>query len=306
MTVTLDATSSEADLISLISPWSPRDVKELSKPAFHSGVEVRSNHRARKWRASEASTRKRRRREEARDKQPSLDQFVKKHQQRTQGIQVIADSREMNSDVVKKLIDLGVELKVETLKTGDYVLSDRCVVERKTVSDFCTSIIDGRLFTQVASLRDLYEKPVVLVEGGTLYGSRNVLPQAILGALASVLIDYGVPLVRTESCEETALLLASIARREQLEKKREPRVRVKHKPATMKEAQEFVVAGLPNVDTIRARRLLEAFETVEEVFTKDEEELRHVRGIGKKIAESIRKVLTSKYPKNEGEQRDDN
>lgn len=278
----------------------------MSKPTFHSGVEARSKHTVRKWRASEASTRKRRRRDEARDKQPRLDQFVKKHQHGTQKIRVVADSREMSSDVVKKLIDLGVELKVETLRTGDYVLSDRCVAERKTVSDFCTSIIDGRLFAQAASLRDLYEKPIVLVEGGTLYGTRNVLPQAILGALASVLVDYGVPVLRTESCEETALLLTSIARREQLENKREPRVRVKHRPATIKEAQEFVVAGLPNVDTIRARRLLKTFETVEQVFTKDEEELSHVYGIGKKIAESIRDVLTSKYPQNEGEQHDDN
>lgn len=275
-------------------------MKELSKPTYHSGAEARSKRTVRKWRASEASTRKRRRREEPRDKQPRLDQFVKKHQHGSQGIRVVADSREMNSDVVRKLIDLGVELKVETLRTGDYVLSDRCVAERKTVSDFGTSIIDGRLFAQAASLRDLYEKPIVLVEGGTLYGTRNILPQAILGALASVLVDYGVPVLRTESCEETALLLASIARREQLEKKRELRVRVKHRPATIKEAQEFVVAGLPNVDTIRARRLLKAFETVEEVFTKDEEELSHVHGIGKKIAESIREVLTSKYAENEG------
>jgi len=276
----------------------------LSESPVGPGVKARSAHAPRKRSVGEIPARARRRKEELRDKQPSLDQFVKKHSRKPDAIWVVVDSREKNSDVVKKLVDLGVELKIEMLKTGDYVLSDRCIAERKTVSDFCSSIIDGRLFTQIETLRDSYEKPFVLVEGQTLYGSRNILPQAILGALATILVDYGVPVIRTESGEETALLLASIARREQMEKKREPRVRVKHKLATVKEAQEFVVAGLPNVDAVRARRLLEKFETVERVFTKNEEELGEVPGIGKKIARRIREVLESKYVGSEGERCD--
>lgn len=275
----------------------------MSKSAVRSGVRRRSAHRRRR-RVGGTLARRRRHKKEARDKQPSLDRFVKKHERKSERVRVVVDSREMNSQVVRKLVDLGVEPKIEMLKAGDYVLSDRCVAERKTVADFCTSIIDGRLFTQVTTLRDLYEKPFVLVEGETLYGSRNVLPQAILGALASILVDYGIPVVRTENDEQTALLLASIARREQQDKKREPRIRVKHRPPTMKEAQEFVVAGLPNVDAVRARRLLETFGTVEEVFTKGEEELSQVHGIGKKIAQRIREVASSRYIKNEVEQQD--
>jgi len=275
----------------------------LSEPPVHMGFEARSARKPHRRRVTEILAGTRRRKDRARDRQPSLDQFVKKAEQKNKAIRVVVDSRETSSDVVRKLVDLGVELKIETLKTGDYVLSDRCIAERKTVSDFCASIIDGRLFTQITSLRDSYEKPFVLVEGETLYGSRNILPQAIVGALATVLVDYGVPVVRTESGEETALLLASIARREQLENKREPRVRVKRRPATMKEAQEFVVAGLPSVDAVRARRLLEAFETVEQVFTRSEEELTHVHGIGEKTARRIREVIGSKYVGSEGGRR---
>lgn len=276
----------------------------MSEPPVRLGFKARSARKPHKRRGAEILVGTRRRKDRVRDKQPSLDQFVKKDEQKNKGIRVVVDSRETNSDVVRKLIDLGVELKIETLKTGDYVLSDRCIAERKTASDFCASIIDGRLFTQITSLRDSYEKPFVLVEGETLYGLRNVLPQAIVGALATILVDHGVPVVRTESGEETALLLASIARREQLENKREPRVRVKHRPATVKEAQEFVVAGLPNVDAVRARRLLEEFETVEQVFTKSEEELTQVHGIGKKTARRIREVIGSKYVGSEGDRCD--
>ena len=276
----------------------------MSEPPVRLGFKARSARKRHKRRGAEILVGTRRRRDRVRDKQPSLDQFVKKDEQKNKGIRVVVDSRETNSDVVRKLVDLGVELKIETLKTGDYVLSDRCIAERKTASDFCASIIDGRLFAQITSLKESYEKPFVLVEGETLYGLRNVLPQAIVGALATILVDHGVPVVRTESGEETALLLASIARREQLENKREPRVRVKHRPATVKEAQEFVVAGLPNVDAVRARRLLEEFETVEQVFTKSEEELTQVHGIGRKTARRIREVIGSKYVGSKGDRCD--
>jgi len=61
--------------------------------------------------------------------------------------------------------------------------------------------------------------------------------------------------------------------------------------------QEYVVASLPSVDAVRGRKLLEKFGSVEKVFTASGEELQEVEGIGEKISESIRKVLSAKYAK---------
>jgi Fanconi anemia group M protein len=44
-----------------------------------------------------------------------------------------------------------------------------------------------------------------------------------------------------------------------------------------------------------ARRLLKAFGAVERVFLASDKELQNVEGIGKKISERIRKLLTAPY-----------
>jgi Fanconi anemia group M protein len=52
---------------------------------------------------------------------------------------------------------------------------------------------------------------------------------------------------------------------------------------------------LPNIDNTRARRLLGHFHTVDRVFRASKEELMSVSGIGEKISEEIKRVLTTKY-----------
>ena len=210
-------------------------------------------------------------------------------------VTIIVDIREAGSQIIRELSKFDVKIDLETLKVGDFILSDRVAVEKKTTEDFTSSIIDGRLFTQVMNLKSAYQMPIVLVEGETLYSAREVRPEAVMGALVSVLIDYDVPIVWMRTSPETALFLFSIARREQLKEKREPKIRAEPKPATLTESQEFIVAGLPHVDKVLARRLLKAFGSVEKVFTSSERELQKVEGIGKKISETIRKIVSSKY-----------
>ncbi len=173
----------------------------------------------------------------------------------------------------------------------------RVAVERKTMEDFAASLIDGRLFSQAISLKNAYAMPMILIEGETIYTWRDVRTESIMGALASLMIGYGIPILWARNPVETALLLISIARREQKQEGREPRVRAEPKPATLKEMQEYVVASLPSVDAVRGRKLLEKFGSVEKVFTASGEELQEVEGIGEKISESIRKVLSAKYAK---------
>jgi Fanconi anemia group M protein len=107
-------------------------------------------------------------------------------------------------------------------------------------------------------------------------------------------IDFGVPILFTKDERETAAILATMLRREGREK-REPRIRGDKRLASLQEQQESVVAGLPNVNIVLARRLLGKFKSVLNVFNAGEEDLEKVRGIGKRTAEEIRKVLTSRY-----------
>jgi Fanconi anemia group M protein len=230
--------------------------------------------------------------------QIKIEKFVSsklKEETMVEQIVVIVDARELGALVTRELAKLGAYLKSETLEVGDFILSDRVVVERKDVDDFASSIIDGRLFEQAGRLRDSFTKPIIVVEGERLTGSGRVRPEAMMGAYASILVDYGITIVWTREPSETAQLMFAIARREQVQEKRPIRIMTAPKPSTTEHQQEFIVSSLPNIDSTRAKKLLDHFQTVERIFLAQKEELMSVSGIGERISEEIRHVLTIRY-----------
>ena len=72
---------------------------------------------------------------------------------------IFVDPRER--DMAKLLESLGLEVTVKNLEVGDYVVSDRVAIERKTAQDFVASIIDPQrnLFRQIADLARTYDRP---------------------------------------------------------------------------------------------------------------------------------------------------
>lgn len=92
-------------------------------------------------------------------------------------------------------------------------------------------------------------------------------------------------------------MLLAIAKREQIDRKKSVAIRGRKKAKSMNYRQEFLLAGLPQINTRTARKLLKHFGSLEKVFTATEEELREVDGIGPKTAKVIRLILTKKYEK---------
>jgi Fanconi anemia group M protein len=212
-------------------------------------------------------------------------------------VTVVADQRETKSNVVRELDTSDMEVELETLDVGDYVLSDRVAVERKSVQDFVDTLTGGRsLFDQMGDLSSSYARPLLILEGEreALY-STGVHKNAVRGALASVVVDYGVPVLFTADEDETAETLAVVARREQEERDREARVHGEKSSATLREQQEYVVSSIADVGPVTARALLEEFGTVEDVMTADEDELQDSEGVGEKTASRIREVVASEY-----------
>lgn len=211
------------------------------------------------------------------------------------GVKVIVDSRELRSEVVKHLREIGARIEIRNLEVADYVVSDRVAVERKTVEDFLGSIIQkDRLFSQVARLKSAYSRPVIIIEGENLYKG-GVHPNAVRGAIASLVIDFGVSVLRTSNPKETAELIFAMARREQEEKKRGVVEHAAKTKRTLKEEQEYIVSAISNVGSVIAKNLLDYFQTIENIATADEEELAKVPKVGKKIAKRIRRVMTTPY-----------
>jgi len=209
-------------------------------------------------------------------------------------ILVIVDDRELKSSVSKRLFKLGARLESRRLEVGDYIVSDRTCIERKSLKDFVGSIVDGRLFSQARDLA-CFEIPVMIVEGpGDLYSQRNMHPNSITGAMSSVILDYRIIIIRTNDESDSARLIFHLAKREQKKGQNMPVLR-KSTPLTTKERQEFIVSGLPGVGPNLAKNLLKDFGSVERVFSADFEELKNVKKIGDKKAREIRELIKSEY-----------
>jgi len=207
---------------------------------------------------------------------------------------IVVDSSEAGSRVVSRLLKLGVEVKMERLQVGDYQLSDRLIVERKSALDFLRSIADKRLFNQALEMAEKFEKRVLIVEGGRLYSSSGFHPNAVKGALCAMALNFGISVLQTRTPDETAALLAVMARQEQVGV-RGISLRPKRKAPSLSERQEYIVEALPGVGPKLSTALLQRFGTVEKVFAASEQELEQVDLIGPKKAKALREVLSTSY-----------
>ncbi|NVM28635.1 MAG: DEAD/DEAH box helicase family protein [Candidatus Helarchaeota archaeon] len=226
--------------------------------------------------------------------QTQIEKFVPK---KKVDFEIIVDHRESSSSLVKDLVTEGFKIKLAQLPVADYRLGTRVLIERKTCQDFSKSIIDGRLFKEIKELKQNSTHSLLLIEGEDLYTVSTLKPEAIRAACVSIMLDFNIPIIFTKDGKESARFFRTIARRE-MEKEKGKKVvptRFEKAPQKTSEIQEFVVAGLPGIDTIRARKLLHKLKTIENVFTAEEEELQDVEGIGKKLAERIRKIIGAKY-----------
>ena len=209
-------------------------------------------------------------------------------------IKIICDSRERNSQVIKELMNKGVELGFERLDLGDYICSDQIVVERKTEDDLVKSIIDKRLFTQAKALAESCTKPILLIEGNLNLFSSSLHPHAIAGAITSLATDFRLPIIYTRNQKETAEILFSLARREQEERKR--RISIgKRKGMGLKIQMEETIASLPHVDHKISNRLLKHFGSIKNIMTANLEDFFEVRGVGEKIATDIIDFIYGDY-----------
>ncbi|MEA1957222.1 MAG: ERCC4 domain-containing protein, partial [Euryarchaeota archaeon] len=210
---------------------------------------------------------------------------------------IFADMRETRSGVAKFLAKAGVDLKLQNLEIGDYVVSDRVCIERKTTLDFLDSLINKRrnLFDQIHRMKSEYENPLLVIEGESIYGQRNVHPNVVRAVMATIAIDFSVPILQTRDEADTASLIYVIAKREQLPNKTEVNPHGKKPSASLREQQEYLISALSNIGIVTTRNLLRRFKTVEGILTASKEELMEVEHVGKKTAEHIKEVLSAEY-----------
>lgn len=213
------------------------------------------------------------------------------------GVMVYVDKREIRSHVAHALEKLGVEVVLRTLEVGDYVVSERVGIERKTAEDFLSTFLDGRdLFSQISDLARAYRRPLLIIEGEGIYTKRQIHPNSIRGALSTVAIDFGVPVLFSKDEEDTAALISVIAKREQADNsKKEINLHGNKTASTLPEQQEYLVSAISEIGPVVAKNLLRHFGSVERIMTASREELMAVELVGPKTADRIREVVSGEY-----------
>jgi ERCC4-type nuclease len=211
---------------------------------------------------------------------------------------IIVDSREANTaaKIVKGLIERGVKVRTEALEKGDYVLSDQCAVERKTVHDFVYTLTRRYLFEQLFRLKDVYPKSLILLEGylPVVYKFSHIQPAAIWGAMFN-LAKNGIALVNTASYKETVDFLYVAARQEQIVEKRAPTVHAFKKTDTLSDAQMYFVASLPSIGREKANAILKSYQTPLNALINVDDWTKIVHGLGPVITNKVKEVLSTPY-----------
>lgn len=215
---------------------------------------------------------------------------------------IIIDSREATTaaKIVRGLRRRDINIRINPLQKGDYILSDLCAVERKTVRDFVHTLTRRHLFHQLFKLKEGYPKTLLLLEGHlpSIYEISRIKPASVWGAMFKI-AKNGIAMINTASYKETIDFLYVAAYQEQNVKERTPTIHPVKKCETTSDAQIFLVSSLPNIGRERATAILNQYQTPLKALTKVDEWGKKIQGLGPKITSNAKKVLTTPFEKEE-------
>lgn len=228
----------------------------------------------------------------------TLVPYLREKKNEEQEPTIIVDSREANSapKIVKGLTEKGVNVKTEKLEKGDYVLSNECAVERKTVQDFVYTLTRRYLFEQLFMLKEVYPKSLILLEGylPIIYKFSRIQPVSVWGAMFN-LAKNGIAIVNTSSYKETVDFLYVAARQEQIVEKRAPTVHPIKYVETVSDAQIYFIASLPQIGREKAISILKSYQTPLNALISVDEWTKTVYGLGPKISAKAKEVLNTQF-----------
>ncbi len=217
-------------------------------------------------------------------------------------IHIRIDTQEQRSGIPDLLAAMPqVHIEVIPLRMGDYdVGGDPCrVFERKTGSDFLSSLAQGRLFAQLTALRKSRFAPILLLEGDPLrVGHSQMRPESIRGALTYITAILRVPILPSSGPSDSAHLVYAAAKQCQIGHAT-PGPAAGRRRASQSEQQMQIVLALPGIGPATARAVCARFGSLHDLLSADAAQLSTVPGVGPSRAAALEQLLHATLPTSE-------
>jgi ERCC4-type nuclease len=214
-------------------------------------------------------------------------------------IHIRIDTQEQRSGIPALLAAMPqVHIEVIPLRIGDYDVGGdpRRVFERKSGSDFLSSLAQGRLFAQLAALRKSRFAPILLLEGDPLRaGHSKMRPESIRGALAYITAVMRVPILSSSGPADSALLVYAAAKQCQIGRATQGPA-AGRRGASLPERQMQIVLSLPGIGPVTARAVCTRFRSLHDLLSADAAQLSTVPGVSPARAAALEQLLQAALP----------
>jgi Fanconi anemia group M protein len=216
-------------------------------------------------------------------------------------MKIIIDKREKNSLIIAELVENNVDFELKQLIVADYLINE-IAIERKTISDFISSMLNKRLIRQLHELKlhelKQYPKQILIIEGTDeheLYNDddKGIHGNAIRGMLLSIVLDFQIPIIFTKNYEDTAKFLMLLKKRQE-KKPKDISLNVTRKAYNIYEQQQFILEGFPGIGPSTAKKLLKHFKNLKKVINANEKQLKKAK-LHENKAKTIKKIIETEY-----------
>lgn len=179
------------------------------------------------------------------------------------------DYREKNSLVPTFLKNLNHKIEMKELKIGDY-LTNNIIIERKEIQDLVNSIKNKRIFKQIEEIKK-YNKRLLIIEGD-LYSQKSLNPNAIKGFILSVNLYHKIPVIKTNSAQETAKYISILANK----KINKSKTIIEKKKLNLEKRKKYILQSFEGIGPKTSQKLIDKFKSLKNIFFANEEELKPI------------------------------
>ena len=228
-------------------------------------------------------------------------------------IEITIDSREQ---VIKKFVDALnpkykdlIEIDIRQLDTADFIIKNTISnkeiwVERKSADDFRASVFDGRLLEQLSRLyANRYS--FIIIHGDiydyTLWQHTNWRPETISKFLSSLVLKTSIEgnrigIFTVPNFQHFVTIIENfIDKLQDDDLIRLENIKIYNTPTrqeTLEQIRLHQLLTIPKLGKQKAKALLDHFNhNYKAIQNASQQELQEVKGIGKKLAETIYKVF---------------